>query len=239
MPQNEFSWNPSNQRYRFTSGASAGQFASRAQVEALTEKYISQSKDKISDLADLLIDNRISTKVFETAVAAQLKEAHINSYALGKGGVGQLTQRDYGIMGAELKKEYQYLRNFAQEIKQNNLSPDQIRARLAMYADALHGSRELGKLEGHRSAGYVWERRSLHSSESCTDCIRYQGQGWMPLGVLPNPGDRCRCRSRCRCSKSFSKDLAKPTDSLLIGSWGWAGQPIKQRLTVPLRASHP
>ena len=233
MPQNEFAWNASNQRYRFTSGASAGQFASRAQVEALTEKYISQSKDKISDLADLLISKAINVKTFETAVAAQLKTAHINSYALGKGGVGQLTQRDYGIMGAELKKEYQYLRNFAQEIKQNNLSPDQIRARLAMYADGLHGSRELGKLEGHRSAGYIWEKRDTpRDGESCADCIRYQNQGWVPLGTSPNPGDRCRCRSRCRCSKSFSKDLAKPTDSLK--AWGWTGQPIKQRLTVPL-----
>jgi hypothetical protein len=237
MPTNEFSWNPATQRYRFTSGASSGQFASRSQVEALTEKYISQSKDKISDLADLLISKAINVATFEKAVANQLKTAHINSYALGKGGVGQLTQRDYGIMGAELKKEYQYLRNFAQEIAQGNLSPDQIRARLAMYADGLHGSRELGKLEGHRAAGYIWERRSLHSGESCADCIRYQGQGWMPLGVLPNPGDRCRCRSRCRCSKSFSKELGKPTDTLR--AWGWTGHDMKQRLTVPLRAIHP
>jgi hypothetical protein len=225
---NEFTWNKATQRYRFDNG----QFASRAQVEALTEKYITQSKDKIRDLAELLESKAINVSTFETAVAKQLKEAHINSYALGKGGVKQLTQRDYGIMGAELKKEYQYLRNFTQEIKQGNLSPNQIRARLEMYADGLHGSRELGKLEGHRAAGYIWEMRSIHSSESCADCLRYQGQGWMPLGTLPNPGDRCRCRSRCRCSKSFKKDLAKPTDSLK--AWGWTGQKIKQGLTVPM-----
>ena len=232
MPVNEFSWNATSQRYRFTSGPSAGQFASKAQVEALTERYIGRSKDKISDLADLLLSKAINVSTFERAVANQLKEAHINSYALGKGGVKQLTQRDYGIMGAELKKEYQYLRNFSQEILQGKLSPDQIRSRLSMYADALHGSRELGALEGHRAAGYIWEKRSLHSSESCADCIRYQGQGWMPLGTLPNPGDRCRCRSRCRCSKSFSKELTKPTDSMR--SWGWTDQGLRQGLTVPL-----
>ncbi|NJR40385.1 MAG: hypothetical protein HC781_18120 [Leptolyngbyaceae cyanobacterium CSU_1_4] len=101
---NDFTWDKKNQRYRFANGAAAGQYASRAQVEALTEAYITQSKDKISDLADLLISKAINVSTFETAVANQLKAAHINSYALGKGGVKQLTQRDYGIMGAELKK---------------------------------------------------------------------------------------------------------------------------------------
>jgi hypothetical protein len=225
----EFEWDKKTQRYRFADGANKGKFASAEAVASLTEKYIAQSEAKIAATADLLLDGHISVTAFEQAVAEQLKKAHINSYILGRGGLSQMGSRDYGLIGSELRKEYQYLRNFSVDILAGNLSPDQIRVRLAMYSSSLHGSRELGRLEGHRSAGYIWEKRSLHSSESCVDCSGFAGQGWVAIGTLPTPGDRCVCRSRCRCTKSFSKDLARPTSSK---SWGWVGNALGQSFNI-------
>lgn len=137
---------------------------------------------------------------------------------MGVGGQGNLTPREYGILGAELKRQYQYLRGFSKELTTNGMSEAQFRSRLQMYVQNARNAYERGRLESHSKSGHKWERRRRTKSDSCEECISYQARGWQPINTLPNPGMQCRCRARCGCYKQFSKDIAKPADML---RWGW------------------
>lgn len=220
MPS-EFSWDKSTQRYRYKD---SGKFVSKEAVRSLTEKYINQLKTDVSTIADKLIEGKITVATWEETTAKTLKELHLNSYALGKGGVAQMSNRDYGIIGNELRSEYEYLRGFSQDILKGELSEAGLRDRLSLYIDAAWGSYERGREESHRINGFTWERRYRNSARSCASCIVYAARGWQPLGSQPHIGSACECRSKCRCHKKYSKDRRRPKDSLLAQNWGFIGE---------------
>ena len=219
----EFAFDRSSQRYRVTSGPGKGQYISATAVLELTEKYIDQLKTDVSTVADKLVEGKITVATWEETTAKTLKELHLNSYALGKGGVAQMSSRDYGIIGSELRSEYEYLRGFSQDILKGELSEAQLRDRLSLYIDAAYSSYERGRFESHRSNGYNWERRYRNSAQSCSSCVVYAARGWQPLGSQPHIGEACECGNRCRCHKEYSKDRRRPKDSLLTQNWGYIG----------------
>jgi hypothetical protein len=50
------------------------------------------------------------------------------------------------------------------------------------------------------TSGMTMMRRvSRSDSRTCRDCLEYAGQGWVPIGTLPPPGQICACHDRCRC----------------------------------------
>ncbi|MBW4580709.1 MAG: hypothetical protein KME42_14180 [Tildeniella nuda ZEHNDER 1965/U140] len=234
MASREFAYDASSGRYRATSGAGKGQYISSKAITALTESYIDQSKEKARSLTSDLLAGNLRVGEWEKAIALELKSAHINAFTLGRGGQARLEtakERSYGLIGAELKKEYGYLRGFSKDILAGYLSELQIQNRVSMYLDALHGSFELGRLEAHKADGFIRERRIRDSRESCDDCVGYAAQGWVDIGSLPNPGDKSSCRSMCRCSKQFDKGDSGQ-DSLLARSWGWTGAAISRPLSM-------
>lgn len=220
----EFAFDRSSQRYRVTSGPGKGQYISAAAVRSLTERYIEQIKADISTVADKLIEGKISVTTWEETTARALKDLHANSYVLGRGGLAQMSQRDYGIIGQQLRSEYEYLRGFSQDILKGELSEAQLRDRLSLYIDAAYSSYERGRFESHQSNGFTWERRYRNSARSCTSCIVYAARGWQPLGSQPHIGEACECGNKCRCHKEYSKDRRRPKDSLPHQNWGFIGE---------------
>lgn len=216
----EFYWNKKTQRYHYKD---SGKFVSSKAATSLTEKFISQNKDAIRQIADLLIEGKITVNAWEESTAKTLKNTHISLYTLGRGGLKQMSRRDYGIIGSELKKEYQYLRGFSQDILAGKMSAEQFRDRVSKYVDSSYSTYELGRAESHRQAGYNWERRIRNAAVSCVSCVVYAARGWQPLSSLPAIGDECECRARCRCHKEYSNDHKRPTDSLVTTGWGFIG----------------
>lgn len=220
----EFEFDRNSQRYRVISGSGKGQYISTAAVLKLTERYIDQLKTDVSTVADKLIEGKISVATWEETTAKALKNAHVAAYSLGKGGIGRLQSRDYGIIGNQLRSEYEYLRGFSQDILKGELSEAQLRDRLSLYIDAAYGSYERGRFESHRSNGYNWERRYRNSAQSCSSCVGYAARGWQPLGSQPHVGEACECGNRCRCHKEYSKERRRPKDSLFAQNWGYVGR---------------
>lgn len=216
----DFTWDNKSQRYRYKD---SGKFVSAEAVRNLSEKYIDQLKTDIGTIADKLALGKINVATWEETTARALKELHINQYLLGRGGLKQVSQRDLCLIGAELKKEYQYLRGFSQDILAGTMTKEQFKARVELYVDSAYGTYELGRAESHREAGYNWERRIPNAAVSCDSCVVYAARGWEPLGTLPNVGDECECRSNCRCYKEYSNDHKRPTDSIISSQWGWVG----------------
>lgn len=215
-----FTFDPKSQRYRYKD---SGKFVSAEAVRNLSEKYIDHLKTDIGTIVDKLVEGKINVATWEETTARALKDLHIGLYTLGRGGLKQVSARDYGIIGSELKKEYQYLRGFSQDILAGKMSEAQLRDRVSKYVDSSYSTYELGSCESHRSAGYNWERRIRNAAVSCDSCVVYSSRGWQPLGTLPNIGSECECKSRCRCHKEYSALHRRPTDSILSSRFGWVG----------------
>lgn len=226
----EFEFDKQSQRYRIKSGTGKGQFIGKAAVDSLTRKAVKQVQADMMTIGKLLIDRKISLGTWEEATAKTIKQQTVLQYAIGKGGVAQLSSRDYGIIGAKLKAQYGFLRGFSEDLKAGKLSEAQFWARLKLYAAATSGAYEAGREESHKAADYRWEKRIRNARESCNDCIGYAARGWQAIGSLPNRGEKCACKSNCQCSKEYSKQRTKPTDSVLGGRWGFIGHQVGERV---------
>jgi hypothetical protein len=218
-----FSFNPGSQRYQWSSGDKKGQFVSKADLDGLMDGYNDQQADAIQAITKRMLNKRIGVNNWILEMAGALKPAHINAYTIGIGGKEQLNSSEYGKIGAILKEEYQYLRQFGRDILDQKLTRKQIEARANLYAESLYRSFEKGRESGHRANGYNWERRIRNAADSCDDCIGYAAQGWGTIGQFPTPGEQCQCKRNCRCTKEYSGSTVKPVENILTLKNGWIG----------------
>jgi hypothetical protein len=202
------------QRYR----RDDGKFVSAADIADLTKYMIEKARERTTTIANDLIEGKIELAEWTRQTAIELKEIHSQQYLLGRGGLKNMTQRDYGILGARLKKEYNYLNNFAIDIRDGKMSIAQFQARLNLYLSATDASYHAARRESHKQAGFQFERRRLASSNNCNPCVSYASMGWVAIGTLPSIATACDCRANCKCFFEYSKD--KP-DGLLNRSFGW------------------
>ena len=206
-----FYWNPSSQRYQYANGNKQGQFVREKDVTRITEKAITDTLKMGNKVTDNLLSGKINVSTWERQTAELIKNVSLYQYSLGIGGLKQMDWRDHAELNGKLNLQYQYLRTFSNEIIRGNLSEAQIAARAQMYYNKTRHFYEDGRLEGHSRNGYLWERRVIAASHSCSDCIRYSGMGWAKIGTLPNPGENCQCRANCRCVKYYSNSPILPS----------------------------
>ena len=216
----DFSFDPKVQRYRYIVGTGKGQFVPMSAAKFMMQRNIEATQSDIRTIGELLAEGKISLATWEETTAIALKNLHIQSYLLGRGGKMAMEQRDYGLIGYRLRREYQYLRRFAEEIRTKGMSRAEFYRRLEMYSHAGSGLYEKARTEGHIKANFAWERRRRTKTESCQPCLGYEALGWQPIGTLPNPTEQCSCRSNCGCFKEYSKE--KPRD--FIKRFGWLGE---------------
>ena len=209
------------QRYRYTSGPKSGQFVAAKTLASAIDSYQVQRANNGQKITEKLTKGEVNTKEWMEQIAADLRDSHINIYALGSGGQNKLNSRDYGKIGSILKGEYSYLREFAKEIQNGDLTPAQIKSRVNLYYASVWKTHEISKENSHQKAGYRSERRILGSGKPCQDCLSYQAKGWVKIGSLPAPGDQSVCKVNCRCSKEYSLEV-KYTN-LLSRRSGWIG----------------
>lgn len=229
----EFTFDRDTQRYRVSSGTGKGQFISAEAVTALTESYIEQQKAEVQKLADRLSSGDISVSQWESLTASVLKEMHVNSYLLGRGGLAQVTGKDLQAMSVLTRAQYKYLRGFTKDIQSGTLTEAQFRARLNLYVDAIYPSKEAGRQAGHEAEGFRWQRDTLNATESCEECISIAQLGWTAIGSTKPIGARS-CRVNDRCVRSYRKGDDRPQDWLMSSGWGWVGYSVKQSVEATL-----
>lgn len=64
-----------------------------------------------------------------------------------------------------------------------------------IYGFAAAGGMALAIQQGNT----MMRRVARQDKKTCQDCIGYSAQGWVPIGLLPPPGQRCVCHDNCRC----------------------------------------
>jgi hypothetical protein len=204
MSEIDIEWDARSQRFRFKD---TKRFASAQQVRSLLNTAIASRRSIVRELGDQLESGAIDLPAWTLAMGRELKMLHSWSWLLGVGGYPQMRDRDIARLSQKLVKEFEFLHGFGRDISEG-MSSAMFRSRVELYLDnttsSYHESRELS----HDFQGYKWERRHRTLSESCRQCIEYEGRGWQKLGTLPTPGSQCDCRARCGCYKEFS--MSKP-----------------------------
>lgn len=194
-----FLWDESALRYR---SASTGRFISDRAVKQAVNTIIARSKAELRSLAQQAASGELGLTDFQSRMAGELKNLHLTATAAAKGGWGQLTQADFGRVGAELRFQYERLELFVRHIEAGDLSAKQITARTEMYIAAANGTYEGTRRAAAEDGGFTEERNILGQSEHCDLCIQETAKEWQPIGSLIPIGSRT-CLSRCKCTLEF------------------------------------
>lgn len=196
-------------RYR---DSATGRYVSRATVLDYVERIAQAGSDKAAAYAALVANGELSAADFGLRMRAELKQAYIQEYILGRGGRDAMTPSDWGAIGAMLRKEYNLLNGFVADIEAGNLSEAQIRARANLYFMTArqayergnaraHGVPTLpaygrdGSTECHSMCGCYWRFEKLDGDgnvdcfweidptlENCETCLE-RSAVWYPLQV--------------------------------------------------------
>lgn len=198
MPQ--YFWDPSRQRYE----TRAGRAVSPKQVRAWIDSTITGSRERVRNLTERFVEGRINLPSWATQVQAELKGGHLAMAEIASGGRAQFSPIQAGRVGARLRSEYAFLRNFALQVEQGLAgTPDQIVARAQMYAESLRGTYEGIRRGNMADAGFQMERSVLGVADHCESCVGEADKGWVPMGELIAIGART-CLNNCACSIEFS-----------------------------------
>lgn len=200
-----FAWN--ERAARWTRG---GRFVSEASLKRGLVGYADAVGREIKDLAGRMARGELPLPDWQLATAERIKTGTLAMELAAKG--GRLTARDYGRIGQRLRRQYEFLQNFALDVEAGRLSAGQIVARASLYSSGLNGSFEAARMDVWRdraAAGVRVECRSvLAEAEHCEagdgrpGCADEAARGWVPPGAMSLPGSR-RCLARCLCRLEY------------------------------------
>ena len=188
-----FIWDATRARYR---DADTKRFVSAKQVADLAQASLEETGK---------IASGIQAKELGTVLRAEIKKETVRQYLLGRGGVKQMTPRDWGRIGASVAEQYGYLDDFIKEADQ--LSEAQIASRVQMYINSAREGFEKGKAEAIKQSGEFTEERWVMdtSKENCSGCQALAAKGWVKIGELgtfPGSGDT-PCLTKCGCKIEY------------------------------------
>lgn len=196
----DYGWNEPASRYI---NLSTGRFVSRAFVAGELEKVIAASQTNIEGITQSLLDGNIGIPEWQLSMEREIKAIHTAAGATARGGWAQMSQSDWGFVGSQVKKQYQYLDKFAQDIASGKQPMNgRLMVRAKLYAQSGRGTHEEMRRRMERNKGKREERRLLAPAEHCTDCVTEAAKGWQPIGTL-RPIGASLCRTNCHCRFDF------------------------------------
>lgn len=193
-----YRWEPSVGRWR---ERATGRFVPPATVRNGLEGVIEATEVRMVGLTERLLAHTISLRDWQLGMAGLAKQLHLVS-ALAAGG-DSLTPQQRGLLGSQVKRQYQFIDQMAQEIASGKQKLDgTLRTRTRQYAQAGRGTWEAIRGQGERELGRKEERNILHRADHCAECVALTARGWVPIGTLPAIGSR-QCRGNDRCTKEY------------------------------------
>lgn len=199
----EYVWDERTGKY---ASASTGRFVKFSRVRDSLDQVALRSQANMRGLSEQLLSGNMSLAEWQARMAQEIKTLHTASAAAANGGWAQMSKSDWGSAGAKIKRQYQYLQNFANEIASGK---QPLNGRLLVRSD-LYGKAGRGTYEDMRrryqeqSNLMDEERRVLGEAEHCPDCLDYAGEGWQPIGSLPRIGESV-CRTNCACTFEYRR----------------------------------
>jgi hypothetical protein len=195
-----------SKRYKWTD---TSKFVSKVSVNAIIDRKIELKKAELIGYSQRITSREIGVYKEMTGT---LKDLHILQAARAKG-FENITERDLGIIGNQLKKQYyagvdpltgnKYgLKFLIKDAPESSIA--QIENRLRMFGESSAIIADLFKEDSAKTEGLTSSWRSLGKAHNhCEDCLRYAAMGIQPIGVLPLPRTQCQCLANCVCSISY------------------------------------
>lgn len=203
-------WSLSASRYR---DSVTGRFLSRARALEFVTASIAATDDVVATLGSFVASDTpsISSDDWRTAMRQEIKDEYIRQYLLGRGGIEQMTQADWGSIGGSLAEQYRRLDVFRDEIAAGELSEAQVKARSRMYINSARESYERAQQKVNVAAGFDEVRWVIDiAKENCVDCLAFEAMGWQAIADDPYggclPGTGCTvCLTNCGCHLEYRK----------------------------------
>jgi hypothetical protein len=201
MPSpSSYSWNEIAGRYR---GAD-GKFVSFEKIRTYLDHALDSNEARVASLASQLRNRQITLAEWQMAMRDTIKDIHLASSALARGGWAQMSEADYAKVAEKIEFQLMKLNQFALQIEKGLPLDGRFARRTTLYAQS-------GRVTYHESLrnemalrGYTLEKSVLASSDHCSECVSEAAKGFVPIGELILIGERI-CRSNCRCHVEFSE----------------------------------
>jgi len=160
-----FWWDKAARQFRRANG----RFVSVEQMNELRSDYIQSEKASVSELASRLFDRKIDIQDFRDEFRHILTRSYYIQYSLAVGGRANMTQRDHGIIGAQLKKQYGFLENRLEAVVSGRYNTEQVgllTSHLNQYVSSSNQAYERG-----RSESFGMPRLSRYPGSGSTQCL--------------------------------------------------------------------
>lgn len=204
MPDFQYSKSTGNYRYK-----SSGHAVKPETVNGWVDKLAEKTQQNLGVIAEEHRAGKINLPEWVIQTGEELKNAHRAVAIIAAGGKANMTQADWGFVGAQIRRELQYLNNFANEIE--NLPPGSklssaFVSRAKSYGAAIYETYEKAKRRRITADGLAdLEENVLEpGAQHCAGCLAASAAGIVPLGTLTAIGDR-DCKSKCRCRIRYWK----------------------------------
>ena len=199
----EYAWNETAGRYI---SLSTGRFVPFSDVRDALESVIDTAGIRMNTLTQSMVDGQIPLAEWQAGMMEQIKLAHTASAAASRGGWAQMSQSDWGAAGRMIRDQYDYLRNFAEQIANGTQALDgRALVRADLYADAARGTFEaMRRRYEQQQNGMTEEIRILGDADHCPGCLEQASLGWQPIGTLDPIGAE-ECITRCHCKFQYRK----------------------------------
>lgn len=200
----EIGWN--EQAGRFTD--SRGRFISQSAVRSVIDGIADAASERLAQASQRLLNGELSLAAWQLEAQQTIKLAHVSAAVIAHGGAAQMTPQRWGAIGPVVKSEYQYLRDFAQDIADGRQPLNgMLTARARQYGQAARVTFERTYGQDQQQRGYQSERSVLSAAEHCGLCVQEAGKGWVLIGSLIPIGQRT-CRAMDRCHVEYRREMA-------------------------------
>lgn len=195
-----YAWNDKAGQYV---DSKSGRFVPRSAVRDDLDRVLDGITAKMDLNSQALLNGAINLDQWQLEMMSLTKRAHLVSAASQRGGWAQLTQADFGRVGQIVRREYGYLRNFAEQIASGKQPLDgNIGRRARMYGQQARNTfYAFQKVEMERR-GFDEERSVLNPADHCEECKSEERKGFQTIGSMVPIGQRI-CRSNCKCSVEY------------------------------------
>jgi hypothetical protein len=203
-----YAWNDAAGRYIDTK---TGRFVSRQAVRGDLDAVLDGLTAKMDLISQSLVQGSIDLDDWQLQMMDLTKRTHLVAAAAQKGGWAQMTQADFGRVGQIVRREYEYLRRFANQIESGEQPLDgNVGRRARMYGQQGRNTYYAMQRAEMRLRGFDEERSILHEADHCQECVSEEKKGFQPIGDMIQIGQRL-CRSNCKCSVEYRNSATGET----------------------------
>lgn len=199
----KFRFDPAAGRYR----GSSGRFLPSSTIRGWIDRTLDTHTRAIADLTEQFRAREITLGEWEQRMRVELKHIHVYSGMAALGGRSQLTQADYGRIGARLREQYAFLTRLADEIQAGRVLADgRLTNRARLFAQMGRATFHAVERVEMLARGWDLEENVLANAEHCSGCLAETARGRVPIGALVPIGQR-PCLSNDRCRIRYSRSL--------------------------------